>query len=102
MIPALVIMLPLLGAGGAVLADRYRPALRNYVVIAAVAIPLLLVAIMYPAIKTGASYYLLLNILPPAGLEFRVDLLSFYMAQSIRLGITGTKMSEENSFIFCF
>jgi multicomponent Na+:H+ antiporter subunit D len=79
-IPALVVLLPLLGAGGAVLADRYRPDMRNPIVVAAVAIPLLLVAIMYPAIKTGASYYLLLNILPPAGLEFRVDLLSFYMA----------------------
>lgn len=79
-IPALVVLLPLLGAGGAVLADRYRPALRNPIVIAAVTIPLLLIAIMYPAIRSGASYYLLLNILPPTGLEFRVDLLSFYLA----------------------
>lgn len=79
-IPALAVLLPLLGAGGAMLADRYRPEWRNPVVIAAIAVPLLLVAVMYPAVASGTTYYLLLNILPPAGLEFRVDLLSIYMA----------------------
>jgi len=79
-IPALIVLVPLLGAGGAMLADRYRPDLRNLAVFAGTVIPLLLVALIYPAVTRGEVLYLYLNILPPAGMEFRVDTLSIYMA----------------------
>jgi multicomponent Na+:H+ antiporter subunit D len=80
LIPALIVMAPLLGACGAILADRFRPDLRNISVIAGTAIPLLLVAYIYPSVVSGGYHYLYLNILPPVGLEFRVDILSIYMA----------------------
>ncbi len=79
-IPAIIVLIPLLGSGGAMLMDRYRPGLRNHVVIAAVAIPFLMAILMYPAVARGEIYYLYLNILPPTGMEFRVDTLSIYMA----------------------
>ncbi len=79
-IPAIIVLVPLLGAAAAMLADRYRPELRNHVVIAAVAIPFLLVILIYPAVVRGEVFYLYLNILPPTGMEFRVDTLSIYMA----------------------
>jgi multicomponent Na+:H+ antiporter subunit D len=77
--PALIVLAPLLGAVGAMLADYYRPEWRNPILLTAVAIPLLLVAVIYPAVVSGMKYYLHLNVLPPAGLEFRVDILSFYV-----------------------
>jgi multicomponent Na+:H+ antiporter subunit D len=79
-IPALIVLAPLLGAFGTVLADRYRPKLRNIFVIAGSLIPLLLAAYIYPAVMAGNYHYLYLNILPPSGMEFRVDVLSLYMA----------------------
>ncbi len=79
-IPVLIVLFPLLGACGAMLADRFKPAFRNAVILVATAIPLLLVAYIYPAIMQGRYHYLYLNILPPSGMEFRVDTLSIYMA----------------------
>ena len=79
-IPLIIILVPLLGAVGAMLSDRYRPEYRNITVIAGSAIPLLLVVSMYPAISAGNIYYLYLNVLPPTGFELRVDILSIYMA----------------------
>ncbi len=79
-IPALIVLAPLLGACGAMLADRYRPELRNGFVIAGTLISLLMVAYIYPSVTAGGYYYLLLNVFPPVGIEFRVDTLSIYMA----------------------
>ncbi len=78
-IPALIVICPLLGAGGAMLADRYHPSWRNPVMITAAALPLFLVALMYSSVLSGVYHYMCLNVLPPAGLEFRVDLISLYM-----------------------
>lgn len=90
-IPALVVLAPLLGAGAVILADRYCPKMRNAFVIAATLTPLLLIAYIYPLIAGGSYLYLHLNILPPAGMEFRVDLLSIYM--SMLFGFFGLVLS---------
>ncbi len=79
-IPAVVVLIPLLAAGGAMLADRYRPELRNYVVLAGAILPFLLIILSYPTVARGNVLYLFLDILPPTGMEFRVDILSIYMA----------------------
>lgn len=79
-IPAVIVLIPLLGAAGAMLADRYRPDIRNHVVLAGTIIPFLLVIFIYPSVARGDVLYLYLNILPPTGMEFRVDILSIYMA----------------------
>ncbi len=78
-IPIMIVLIPMLGAAGAALADRYRPNWRNYVVIAATAIPFFIAAMVTPSVIAGARYYLFLDILPPAGMEFRIDLLSLFM-----------------------
>ena len=79
-IPVIIALLPLSGAVGAMLADYYRPQWRNHVVLATVSLSLLLTLTLYPQVAAGRVYYLLINLLPPAGLEFRVDVLSIYMA----------------------
>ncbi len=79
-IPLIIVLVPLLGACGAILADRYRPQWRNYAVIAGTVIPFLLIVSMYFPVMSGRYYYLLLDVLPPSGLELRVDSLSIYMA----------------------
>lgn len=78
-IPALIVLSPLLGAGLTFLADRYQSRLRNATVIAGVLIPLLMTAYMYMVFQHQGVLYFKLNILPPTGLEFRVDSLSMYM-----------------------
>lgn len=78
-IPALIVLIPILGSGGLMLADRYRPEWRNPILLAAVVMPLFLAGAMYPAVSAGRIYYLFLNILPPLGLEFRVDILAAYI-----------------------
>ncbi|OPL14952.1 MAG: hypothetical protein AVO34_00090 [Firmicutes bacterium ML8_F2] len=78
-IPALIVLVPLLAAAGAMLADRYRQGWRNFIVIAGSAIPLLLIALIYPQVVEGHYIYLRLNILPPMGMVFRVDMLSLYV-----------------------
>ena len=79
-IPVFIILAPLLGACGTMLADRYRPGWRNFAVIAGSAIPLLLIVFLYPIVMDRGYLYLYLNVLPPSGMEFRVDILSIYMA----------------------
>ncbi|MFO8191955.1 MAG: proton-conducting transporter membrane subunit [Bacillota bacterium] len=79
-IPVLIVLAPLLGAAGAMLADRYRPGWRNYIVIAGSAVPLLLIALIYPQVVEGHYIYQHLNILPPMGMVFRVDMLSLYVS----------------------
>lgn len=109
-IPAMIILAPLLGAVGAMLADRYRSDLRNMAVIIGAVIPLLLVFLMYPAVTGGKIYYLYLNVLPPTGIEFRVDILSLYMGLlfgflSIILSIYSLgyfKNKEEGRLFFYF
>lgn len=78
-IPGLIVLSPLAGACCTMLADRYWPKMRNVFVIASSIIPLLLVAYIYPSIVAGQYYYLSIDILPPIGIEFRVDTLSIYM-----------------------
>ncbi len=78
-IPAMIFLIPLLGAAGLMLADRYRPLWRKPVLIAAVAVPLLMAVALCPAVLAGKVYYLFLNVLPPVGLELRVDMLSLFM-----------------------
>ncbi len=79
-VPAIVVLLPLLGGLGAMLADRYRPELRNISVLAGTVLPLVLIASMYPLVLSKGDHYLFLNVLPPNGMEFRVDMLSIFMA----------------------
>lgn len=79
-IPLIIVMVPLFATLGTMLADKYRPDLRNAVVVAGAAIPLLFVGLMYPAVSRGDVLYLFVNVLPPTGMEFRVDVLSIYMA----------------------
>jgi len=78
-IPALIVLAPLLGAAGAMLADCYRPGWRNYIVIAGSAFPLLLIALIYRQVMDGHYIYLHLNILPPMGMVFRIDMLSLFV-----------------------
>ncbi|MFU8795268.1 MAG: complex I subunit 5 family protein [Dethiobacteria bacterium] len=78
-IPVLIVLLPLFGVAGTMLADRYRPGWRKITVIVSVSLPLLLAVIIYPRTAAGVVVYQMINLLPPAGLEFRVDILSIYM-----------------------
>ncbi|MDW7739949.1 MAG: proton-conducting transporter membrane subunit [Bacillota bacterium] len=78
-VPILIVLSPILGSLGAMLADRYRPDWRNLSIIGGTLVPFLLLAYIYPSIAAGNYYYLHLNILPPQGMEFRVDLLSVYI-----------------------
>ncbi len=78
-IPALIFLFPLVGAVGAMFADRYRSEWRNGAIIGSVTLPLLFAALLYPGVSSGKIVYLLINLLPPAGIEFRIDLLSMYM-----------------------
>ena len=77
--PVLVILAPILGAVCTLLADRYRPAMRNAAILSAVLVPLLLVVYLYNLVREHSILYLNLNILPPIGMEFRVDSLAIYM-----------------------
>ncbi|MFO7951846.1 MAG: proton-conducting transporter membrane subunit [Bacillota bacterium] len=78
-IPVLIVLTPLLGTIGVMLIDHYRVKIRNIIVIASTLIPFLLVALIYSNVASGAIYYLNLNILPPLGMEFKVNLLSIYI-----------------------
>jgi len=72
-------MAPILGAACTMLADRYRPAMRSAAILSGVLVPLLLVGYMFNLSKDNTILYLKLNVLPPAGMEFRVDALAMYM-----------------------
>lgn len=78
-IPALIVLAPLLCTCGVMLADRYRPEWRNVFIIAGSLLPFLMVAYIYPSVMAGNYHYQYLNILPPIGMEFRVDTLSIYI-----------------------
>ncbi|MGM0652081.1 MAG: complex I subunit 5 family protein [Bacillota bacterium] len=79
-IPALIVLAPLLGICGTMLADHYRPSLRKLFILTGTLLPLLFILLLYPYISSGGTYYLFVEILPPLGMEFKVDALSFYMA----------------------
>ncbi len=78
-IPALIFLFPLLGVAGTMLTDHYRSEWRNCVIIGSVTLPILFAVLLYPGVSAGKIVYLLIDLLPPAGLEFRIDLLSMYM-----------------------
>jgi multicomponent Na+:H+ antiporter subunit D len=78
-LPVFIILAPILGAACTMLADRYRPALRSAAILSGVLVPLLLVVYMFNLLKDNTILYLNLNVLPPAGMEFRVDALALYM-----------------------
>lgn len=78
-IPALIVLAPLLCTCGVMLADRYRPEWRNVFIIAGSLLPLIMVAYIYPSVMAGNYHYQYINILPPIGMEFRVDTLSIYI-----------------------
>ena len=78
-LPAFVFLLPLLGFAGLVLADHLWPRWRNTIIISAVALPLALALVLYLQVSAGKIVYLFINLLPPAGLELRVDLLAVYI-----------------------
>ena len=78
-LPVLIIIAPILGAACTILADRYNPAMRSVAILSGVLVPLLLVGYMFNLSKDNTILYLKLNVLPPAGMEFRVDALAMYM-----------------------
>lgn len=78
-IPVLVILAPIFGAGCIMLADRYRPILRNAAILSGVLVPLPLVYYMYNLVKNKLFLYYHFDVLPPIGIEFRVDILAIYM-----------------------
>lgn len=78
-IPVLVVLAPILGAMCTMLADRYQPGLRHAALLSGVLIPLPLVAYMYKLVMNNAVLYLHFDVLPPVGLEFRVDTLAIFM-----------------------
>lgn len=78
-VPALIVLFPLLGLACTMLADRYRPRWRHFVIAGSVALPLLFTLLLYIKSAAGQTVYFALNILPPVGLEFKIDPLSMYM-----------------------
>lgn len=52
---------------------------RDHLVITGTSTPLLLAAIIYPAVASGKIYFKHFNILPPVGLAFRIDKLGIFM-----------------------
>ncbi|MCJ7805969.1 MAG: monovalent cation/H+ antiporter subunit D family protein [Clostridia bacterium] len=78
-IPALIVLAPLLCTCGVMFADRYRPEWRNVFIIAGSLLPFLMVVYIYPSVMAGNYHYQYINILPPIGMEFRVDTLSIYI-----------------------
>lgn len=59
--------------------SSYLSKTRDYLVITGTFIPLLFVAIMYPAVAAGNIYLKHCGILPPVGLAWRIDRLGIYM-----------------------
>ncbi len=53
--------------------------LRNILLLAGTAIPLILVARLYPLVRGGSIVLGKIDIFPPLGLNFRLDMLSVYM-----------------------
>ncbi len=77
--PVLIILAPILSAAFTVLADRYRPAIRNVAILSGVLVPLLFVIYLYRLVGEHSVLYKYFNVLHPIGMEFRVDSLAIYM-----------------------
>lgn len=79
LIPPVVILLPLVSGVFVYAFARGNPCLRNRVAAGATLLPLALTALLYSSASRGEVLKQSFDILPPLGLNLRVDALSFYV-----------------------
>jgi len=77
-LPLAIVLLPFFAGLALYLIGEGKPGLINPLVLASTILPLLFAAFFYPPVAAGRFPSMVLNILPPVGLSFRVDYLSFY------------------------
>lgn len=78
-LPVWAVLILLLGGVLAFVFNYYSRPWRNAFMIAAVLLSFGMIFAMYPAVNRGTVYQAALDLLPPLGLTFRVDYLSFFM-----------------------
>lgn len=78
-LPVWAVLSPIVAACTLYVTTFFSTRARAHFVVAGTFVPLLLTAIIYPAVTAGKIYFKHFNILPPVGLAFRIDRLGIFM-----------------------